>query len=196
MRADRRWGRASARTQRTGGIRPRGLERAGPVRRATRTALAALVALVVALSPAQAVEPGEMLKDTALEARARRLSQELRCVVCQNQSIDESNAPLAHDLRVIVRERLAAGDTDAQVLAFVEARYGAFVLLRPRVTPQTLLLWGTPLLLLAGAAAYLLSVRGRAAGNAPAPPPLSPEERRRLAELIREKAGSDPSRTG
>ena len=95
-----------------------------------------------------------------------RLSQELRCVVCQNQSIDDSNAPLAHDLRVIVRERLAAGDTDAQVLAYVEARYGAFVLLRPRLTPQTVLLWTTPLLLLAGAAAYLWRVRRRRADAA------------------------------
>ena len=107
-------------------------------------------ALICALTPAHAVEPGEMLKDPALEARARKLSQELRCVVCQNQSIDDSNAPLAHDLRVIVRERLPAGDTDSQVLAFVEARYGEFVLLRPPFKPQTLLLWLTPLLLLGG----------------------------------------------
>src|SRR5262245_8738528 len=124
----------------------------GSALRLTQPALrrAALVFLVClcALTPAGAVEPGEMLKDPALEARARRLSQELRCVVCQNQSIDESNAPLAHDLRVIVRERLAAGDSDAQVLAFVEARYGEFVLLRPRLKPQTLLLWLAPLLLL------------------------------------------------
>ena len=93
-----------------------------------------------------------MLNDPALEARARKLSQELRCVVCQNQSIDDSNAPLAHDLRVIVRERLAAGDSDPQVLAFVQARYGEFVLLRPPLKLQTLLLWLAPLLLLAGAA--------------------------------------------
>jgi cytochrome c-type biogenesis protein CcmH len=158
------------------------------------------VALLLALAPVQAVEPGEMLKDPALEARARRLSQELRCVVCQNQSIDDSNASLAHDLRVIVRERLAAGDSDPEVLAFVEARYGAFVLLRPRLTLHTLLLWGTPLLLLAGAAAYLLGARGRAraAGQAPGPAPLSPEEQRRLAEVMREDAGvaagSDHSR--
>jgi cytochrome c-type biogenesis protein CcmH len=152
-----------------------------------------IVLTLVCLAPARAVEPGEVLKDPGLEARARRLSQELRCVVCQNQSIDDSNAPLAHDLRVIVRERLMAGDSDAEVLAFVEARYGAFVLLRPRLTPQTLLLWGTPLLLLAGAAVYLLRTRFRAADDAPAP--LSPAERRRLAELVREEAEtvSDPS---
>ena len=134
-----------------------------------------------------------MLKDPALEARARRLSQELRCVVCQNQSIDDSNAPLAHDLRVLVRERLAAGDSDAKVLAFVEARYGAFVLLRPRLKPETVLLWLTPLLLLAGAAAYLVRARLRPAGTSPETVPLSAEEQRRLAEMMRE-AGSDPSR--
>jgi cytochrome c-type biogenesis protein CcmH len=152
---------------------------------AIRGLLLALAALFFALSAAQAVEPGEVLKDPALELRARRLSQELRCVVCQNQSIDDSNAPLAHDLRVLVRERLAAGDSDAQVLAFVEARYGAFVLLRPRLTPQTVLLWTTPLLLLAGAAAYLWRVRLRAAGGRPETVPLSAEEQRRLDELMR-----------
>jgi cytochrome c-type biogenesis protein CcmH len=102
-----------------------------------RTLLSALC-LIVLLAPAHAVEPGEMLKDPALEARARAISQELRCVVCQNQSIDDSNAPLAHDLRVIVRERLSAGDSDQAVLAFVVARYGEFVLLRPRLEPQNL----------------------------------------------------------
>jgi cytochrome c-type biogenesis protein CcmH len=151
---------------------------------ATRPFAVALLTLVLTLSPAHAVEPGEMLKDPALEARARRLSQELRCVVCQNQSIDDSNAPLAHDLRVIVRERLAAGDSDAQVLAYVEARYGAFVLLRPRLTPQTVLLWTTPLLLLAGAAAYLWHIRRRVAAPAPAVP-LSAEEQRRLDQILR-----------
>src|SRR5262245_25126692 len=127
----------------------------------TRGAVAAVLALLIFLAPAHAVEPGEMLKDPALEARARTLSQELRCVVCQNQSIDDSNASLAHDLRVLVRERLVAGDSDAQVLAYVEARYGAFVLLRPRLTPQTVLLWTTPLILLAAAAAYLWRARRR-----------------------------------
>ncbi len=151
---------------------------------AIRLLAATLVAAIVAVSSAHSVEPGEMLKDPALEARARRLSQGLRCVVCQNQSIDDSNAPLAHDLRVIVRERLAAGDTDDQVLAYVEARYGAFVLLRPRLTPETVLLWSTPLLLLAGAAAYLLRARMRQAGERPAPVPLSHEEQRQLDALL------------
>jgi cytochrome c-type biogenesis protein CcmH len=143
-----------------------------------------LLVLLAALAPAHAVEPGEMLKDPALEARARLLSQELRCVVCQNQSIDESNASLAHDLRVIVRERLVAGDTNAQVLDFVEARYGAFVLLRPRVTPHTILLWATPLLLLAGVAAYLWRGRLRRAGDPPQAVSLSPEEKRQLDEIL------------
>jgi cytochrome c-type biogenesis protein CcmH len=148
-------------------------------------AICLLLALFTALCPAHAVEPGEILKDPALEARARRLSQELRCVVCQNQSIDDSNASLAHDLRVIVRERLAAGDTDAQVLAYVEARYGAFVLLRPRLTPQTMILWMTPLLLLAGAAAYLWRVRRRRADVPAQPTALSVDERRQLEEILR-----------
>lgn len=142
------------------------------------------MASFIAFSPANAVEPGEILEDPVLESRARRLSQELRCVVCQNQSIDDSNAPLAHDLRVLVRERLKAGDTDAEVLAFVENRYGAFVLLRPRLTPQTMLLWITPLLLLAGAAAYLWRVRLRRAGRLPQGTPLSPEEQRQLDKLL------------
>ena len=152
---------------------------------AIRHLIPALAILLTASFPARAVEPGEMLQDPVLEARARRLSQELRCVVCQNQSIDDSNAPLAHDLRVIVRERLTAGDTDAQVLAFVEARYGAFVLLRPRFKPQTVLLWIAPALLLAGAAIFLLRARSRRADAQPEAAPLSPDERRRLDDLLR-----------
>jgi cytochrome c-type biogenesis protein CcmH len=148
--------------------------------------LAALFAIVLALTPAHAVQPGEMLKDPALEARARKLSQELRCVVCQNQSIDDSNAPLAHDLRVIVRERLAAGDSDAQVLSFVEARYGSFVLLRPRFKPQTLLLWFTPMLLLAGAGLFLLRARRHRLAAGGQPSPLSAEEQRRLDALLQQ----------
>jgi cytochrome c-type biogenesis protein CcmH len=160
---------------------------------AIRHLVAALAILLVACSPARAVEPGEMLQDPALEARARRLSQELRCVVCQNQSIDESNAPLAHDLRVIVRERLTAGDSDAQVLAFVEARYGEFVLLRPRFKPQTMLLWLAPPLLLAGAAMFLLRARSRRADARHEAAPLSPDERRRLDDLLR--SDGDAQRT-
>jgi cytochrome c-type biogenesis protein CcmH len=144
-----------------------------------------VAAFMVAFAPLHAVEPGEMLRDPALEARARKLSQELRCVVCQNQSIDDSNAPLAHDLRVIVRERLAAGDSDAQVLAFVEARYGEFVLLRPRLRPQTILLWLAPLLMLAGVAVFLLRARSRRVGVRHEAAPLLADEQRRLDELLR-----------
>jgi cytochrome c-type biogenesis protein CcmH len=154
-------------------------------RAALRCAALVFLLCICALTPAGAVEPGEILKDPALEARARRLSQELRCVVCQNQSIDESNAPLAHDLRVLVRERLKAGDRDDEVLAFVEARYGEFVLLRPRFKPQTLLLWLAPLLLLAAAALVLVRARSRRNGAQPESAPLSPDEQRRLDDLLR-----------
>jgi cytochrome c-type biogenesis protein CcmH len=148
----------------------------------------AFIALAGAWAPAHAVEPGEMLADPALEARARHISQELRCLVCQNQSIDDSNAELARDLRVLVRERLAAGDSDAAVLTFVEARYGEFVLLRPRLRWHTLLLWLTPLLLLAGAAiAVARHTRRRLlpTGAAPQPAPLSAAEQQRLDELLK-----------
>lgn len=144
-----------------------------------------LVALMCVFAPAGAVEPGEMLKDPALETRARSLSQELRCVVCQNQSIDDSSAPLAHDLRVIVRERLAAGDSDAEVLDFVVARYGEFVLLRPRFKPQTVLLWLAPILLLAGIAVFLLRARSRRIDAGRETMPLSPDEQKRLNDLLR-----------
>src|SRR5262245_27628113 len=182
MRVDRRLGRALAKTQHN---KDRLSNRVGSALRLTQPTIAALTALLIVLSPAQAVEPGEMLKDPALEARARRLSQELRCVVCQNQSIDESNAPLAHDLRVIVRERLTAGDRDDEVLAFVEARYGALVLLRPRFKPRTLLLWLAPLLLLAAAALVLVCARSRRNGAQPDAAPLSPDAQRRLDDLLR-----------
>jgi cytochrome c-type biogenesis protein CcmH len=153
---------------------------------------AALFVLFYLFTPAHAVEPGEMLKDPALEARARRISQELRCLVCQNQSIDDSNAELARDLRLLVRERLAVGDTDAAVLAFVEARYGEFVLLRPPLGWHTALLWSTPLLLLLGATIYLIR-RARsaqpAAGAAPQTAPLSPSEQQRLEALLKNSRG-------
>src|SRR5215468_5947449 len=150
--------------------------------------LFALAVLALQLvRPVQAVEPGEMLKDPTLEARARHISQELRCLVCQNQSIDDSSAELARDLRILVRERLAGGDSDAAVLAFVEARYGEFVLLRPRLAPHTLLLWLTPLLLLGGAAYALLRRSGErfGVGAGQEPQPLSPAERQRLDELLK-----------
>src|SRR5580698_1998776 len=108
--------------------------------------LYAIMLAVSLLAPAAAwaVQPDEMLPDPVLEARARALSKELRCMVCQNESIDDSEAPLAHDLRVLVRERLKAGDTDQQVLDFLVARYGEFVLLRPPLSWHTVVLWGLP----------------------------------------------------
>jgi cytochrome c-type biogenesis protein CcmH len=133
---------------------------------------------------AGAVEPGERLADPALEARARALSQELRCLVCQNETIDESNAGLAHDLRVLLRERLQAGDSDQQVRQFLVSRYGQFVLLKPPVEPATYALWfGAPALLLLAAAAIALRLRRRGGAE---PAPLSDGERRRLAGLLKE----------
>src|SRR5690348_18154534 len=115
-----------------------------------RSVFAALLALVVA-APACAIEPQEQLPNPALEARVRILGQELRCLVCQNESIDDSNADLARDLRTIVRERLTAGDSDQQVLGFVTSRYGDYVLLRPPIRAGTLVLWFGPVVLLAAA---------------------------------------------
>jgi cytochrome c-type biogenesis protein CcmH len=144
-----------------------------------------LLLLLLLAVPALAVQPDERLADPALEARARALSRELRCVVCQNESIDESNAPLAREIRLLLRERLAAGDTDAQAASFLVARYGDFVLLRPPVRGDTWVLWFGPFaLLLAGVAATALALRRRA--TAPAPRPLSPEEQERLDAVLRE----------
>jgi cytochrome c-type biogenesis protein CcmH len=144
--------------------------------------LALLFAMLAGL--AGAVEPGERLADPALEARARAISRTLRCLVCQNESIDESNAPLAHDIRVLLRQRLVAGDADAAARQFIVARYGDFVLLKPPLEPATLLLWFAPVLLLAaGGASVALHLRRRPAAP---PPPLSEEERRRIAEILKE----------
>jgi cytochrome c-type biogenesis protein CcmH len=147
--------------------------------------LVLFIFLLALVNPAaQAVTPDEILKDPALEARARHLSQELRCMVCQNQDIDDSAAPLAHDLRVLVRERLTAGDSDAQVLDYMVARYGEFVLLKPRFELHTLLLWGLPpLALIAGAAGLFVAMRRRRAVSAE-PAALSAAELRRLATLV------------
>jgi cytochrome c-type biogenesis protein CcmH len=145
---------------------------------------ALLIVVLMALQPALAVQPDEILKDAGLEARARALSRELRCMVCQNQSIDDSDAPLARDLRVLVRERLTAGDSDSQVVDFLVARYGEFVLLKPRLAWHNAVLWLTPIAaLLAGAVAMFVAVRRRRAAPV-ATPPLSAEEERRLAEVI------------
>ena len=142
--------------------------------------------LVLVSSPLHAVEPREVLADTALETRARNLSKELRCMVCQNQSIDDSEAPLAHDLRVLVRERLQAGDSDKQVISFVVARYGEFVLLRPQLAWHTAALWGLPpAALLIGVAAIVVVLRRRRAPAAEAAN-LSAAEEARLTELLRD----------
>ena len=149
-------------------------------------AVVALLSMLVA--PAFAVTPDEMLKDSALEARARHLSQELRCMVCQNQSIDDSDAPLAHDLRVLVRDRLKAGDSDAQVLDFLVARYGEFVLLKPRLELRTLLLWGLPpLALIAGLAGLVVAMRRRKMSDTE-PNALSAAEQHRIATLVEHRA--------
>ncbi|RUU09257.1 cytochrome c-type biogenesis protein [Mesorhizobium sp.] len=129
-----------------------------------RFSLASLILLLTLLfaGAALAVKPDEVLADPALEARARTLSEELRCMVCQNQSIDESDADLARDLRVLVRQRLVAGDTDQQVIDYIVSRYGEFVLLKPRFSLRNALLWGTPvLLLLAGGIFIVLTARSR-----------------------------------
>jgi cytochrome c-type biogenesis protein CcmH len=145
--------------------------------------LGLLLGLLLAM-PAFAVNPSERLADPALEARARTLSQELRCLVCQSESIDDSNAELAHDLRVLVRERLTAGDTDQQVLDYLHARYGDYVLLNPPVERATLLLWFGPgvvlVLVLAGLA--VVARRRRPA----VPSPLNKDERARLDALLRD----------
>jgi cytochrome c-type biogenesis protein CcmH len=146
-----------------------------------------IAVLVSASGPALAVQPDEVLSNPQLESRARTLSRELRCMVCQNQSIDDSDAPLARDLRVLVRERLVAGDSDTQVIEFLVNRYGEFVLLRPRLQWQTALLWLAPVaVLLLGIAALLLAWRRQApAGAAPALESLNPAEEARLAALAK-----------
>ena len=148
--------------------------------------LGALVAVTINLVtlPVKAVQPDEVLPDPALEARARHISEGLRCLVCQNQSIDDSEAPLAKDLRLLVRERLTAGDTDQQIEDFVVARYGEFVLLKPRFTAHTLLLWfATPAVLLVALLIVVLAYRRRATAASP-PAALSETEERKLKSLL------------
>lgn len=143
--------------------------------------LLVILLFVLAAAPALAVQPDEVLKDPALESRARALSGQLRCLVCQNQSIDDSDAPLARDLRLLIREHLVKGETDEQVMNYVVARYGDFVLLKPRLTGETLLLWGTPFAVLLAASLVLLLRRRR-----PAAPeqPLSDAEREELRKAL------------
>jgi cytochrome c-type biogenesis protein CcmH len=153
------------------------------VNRALRTiCLAVALASALGAAPAWAVRPDEMLSDPALEARARALSKELRCLVCQNESIDDSNADLAHDLRVLVRDRIKKGDTDQQALDYLVARYGEFVLLKPRFDLRNAALWGTPVaLLLAGGLFMLAGARRR---RRLAAPPLSSEEKEEVDAIL------------
>ena len=148
--------------------------------------LAVLLLAVLAAPAAYAVQPDEIMADPAKEARARDLSRELRCMVCQNQSIDDSDAPLARDLRLLVRERIASGDSDSQVIDFLVARYGEFVLLKPRFTPHTVLLWLLPPLALIGGglALWFYSRRRSKAGSATDPSHLTEEEEARLERLL------------
>jgi len=142
----------------------------------------ALFSMLMIAGSARAVLPNEQLSDPKLEARARAISEDLRCVVCQNQTIDDSDADLAHDLRVLLRERLLKGDTDEQAKAFIVKRYGSYVLLKPPFRPETLLLWFGPLLVLiaGGTGAALYVARRKAHADAP----LSPEEDMRASVLL------------
>jgi cytochrome c-type biogenesis protein CcmH len=155
------------------------------MRRPAHSRLAALALLTLALAgPVRAVLPSEQLSDPRLEARARHIGGQLRCLVCQNQSIDDSDAPLAGDLRIILRERLRAGDTDKQAIDFIVQRYGHFVLLKPPFEPETLLLWlGPALVLLGGGLWTVMLVRGKSSA-AVSPAPLTPEEREQLRRRL------------
>lgn len=147
--------------------------------------LAATLAVLAGLAlPALAVQPSEVLDDPALEERARRLSAGLRCMVCQNQSIDDSDAELARDLRVLVRERLVAGESDDEVIDYVVSRYGEFVLLQPRFTARNALLWATPALLLAAGGGFLV-LRAMKRRRRPVAAALTAEEERRLDEILK-----------
>ena len=158
-----------------------------------RRALLGILVLMMAANAASAVQPDEIMSDPVKEARARDLSRELRCMVCQNQSIDDSDAPLAKDLRILVRERIAAGDSNAQVIDFIVARYGEFVLLKPRLNAHTWILWLLPPLVLAGGgiALWMQARRRRksvAGEEDPALLKLSAEEEARLERLIATQA--------
>lgn len=151
-------------------------------------ALILCLAMVIPIAyPAVAVQPDEVLDDPVLENRARELSKGLRCVVCQNESIDESNADLARELRLVVRERLVAGDSDEQVLDYLVARYGEFVLLKPRTDGWNLILWlSGPALFLLALGVGVVYVRGRASAAAPAETGLSEDEAARLKEILKD----------
>ncbi len=160
--------------------------RRGLLSKSSWPGLMILIALMLSLGVAHAVEPDEMLKDPLLEARARAVTQELRCVVCQNQSVDDSDAPLARDIRILVRERITKGDTDAQARDYIVARYGNYVLLRPPLQGDTLVLWLGPLaLLVVGLAAAWIYVARRKRDDAP---PLSAEEEDAVRRLVEDEA--------
>jgi cytochrome c-type biogenesis protein CcmH len=148
---------------------------------------ALLVALLLAATPAWAVQPDEVLDDPALEERARDISEGLRCLVCRNESIDESNADLARDMRLLVRERLVAGDSDDEVIEFVVDRYGEYVLLNPTATGSNLLLWASgPILLLLALGIAAVYIRRRSQSVEPAAAPLDAEEEKRLKAILDE----------
>ena len=151
-----------------------------------KRALLLLPLLLALASPALAVQPDEVMKDPALETRARALSSELRCLVCQNESIDDSEAPLARDIRILIRERIGKGESNDAVRAYLVSRYGDFILLKPPFKPKTLLLWLSPVLTLGLGVAAALYARGRAPAATPA---LSAEEETRLAALTNGDAG-------
>ncbi|MDQ0332188.1 cytochrome c-type biogenesis protein CcmH [Mesorhizobium sp. YL-MeA3-2017] len=156
-----------------------------PVAGIVRSLAACVLVLgVLASGTALAVKPDEVLSDPALEARARALSSGLRCMVCQNQSIDESDADLARDLRILVRDRLKAGDSDGQVIDYVVSRYGEFVLLKPRFEWRNALLWGAPVLLLVVGGAFM--VRAARRRKAPETAALSDEEKARLDAILKQ----------
>ena len=156
-----------------------------------RSLLAAFFLLLVAGS-ALAVQPDEVLTDPGLEGRARALSRELRCMVCQNQSIDDSDAPLARDLRILVRERLTAGDSDKQVIDFLVSRYGDFVLLKPPFAWRTALLWAVPPGLLVIGAAMLWRFARRRTVSESSVPELTADEQRSLSAVMAENEGDRP----
>jgi cytochrome c-type biogenesis protein CcmH len=158
-----------------------------------RVLLFSIALFFAVLAPAYALRPDEVLPDPTLETRARAISSELRCMVCQNQSIDDSDAPLARDLRILVRERLKAGDSDNSVRAFLTTRYGDFILLKPPLKPETVMLWlGPGVLLLAGVAIILLR-RPRRGIAGSGDTELSAEERAALSSLVGE--GQIPDRS-
>ena len=170
-----------------GGQGSDGFKAGGLLGRVALAVVALIVGAFLALTPAVAVQPDEVLPDATLEARARAMSANLRCLVCQNQSIDDSDADLARDLRILLRERLAAGDSNEQVIRFLTARYGDFVLLKPPVTPVTWALWfGPAALLLIGAGGIVIGLRRRKAADAELDA-LTDAERGKLAALLKDR---------